>query len=168
MQEKKKLFNFFWTISEMGDWKANIAIAAIVFNVMSKPAALYVWVAAALMNFTKNMLKTWYAEPRPYFVSDEITPAKCHAGFGNPSGHMVTNTFIIATIILHKYHDIGIKYERMSIFCTGYIIKMALNAVFCIYIIFMCFSRVYLGAHTYNQVVFGTMVGGLLAYVYHF
>ena len=32
----------------------------------------------------------------------------------------------------------------------------------------MCFSRIYLGAHTYNQVIFGTMVGTLMALIYHY
>jgi membrane-associated phospholipid phosphatase len=167
-QTNKKLFNFFWTISEIGDWKGTVLLAAVTFNIVSKPAALYFWVSGAFMLFGKTMMKTWYAEPRPYFVTEDITPAKCHTDFGNPSGHMVTNTFLICSLMLHKYHDIGIKQERMSIFCTGYIIKMALQAICCIYIIFMCFSRIFLGAHTYNQVIFGTMVGALMAFIYHY
>jgi membrane-associated phospholipid phosphatase len=56
----------------------------------------------------------------------------------------------------------------MSIMCTGYIIKMALMAAGSVFIIFMGFSRVYLGAHSYNEVMFGATLGFTLACVLHF
>jgi hypothetical protein len=71
-------------------------------------------------------------------------------GYGNPSGHMLNNTFTIITIYLHFYNDIGVKPKKMSVFCTAYIIKMALTAIGAIYLILLAISRVYLGAHSWN------------------
>jgi len=98
-----------------------------------------------------NMLKSFYGEPRPYWVSAEINAfGKCHTGFGNPSGHMMCNVFMWYSIYLHFFYDVGVKPQKMTVFCTAYIIKMACTSLLITYLIFMGFSRVYLGAHTYN------------------
>ncbi len=48
---------------------------------------------------------------------------------------MLSNSFLIMTLYLHAYHDIGEVRKRMSVFCTAYIIKMALTTVVTIYMI---------------------------------
>ena len=101
-------------------------------------------------------------------MTDTITAEHCHTDFGNPSGHMVTNVFLLLTLYLHQYYEVDVTQERMSVFCTAYIIKMAATASAMVFLIFMGFSRVYLGAHTYNQVLFGSMIGAYLAFVGHF
>lgn len=55
----------------------------------------------------------------------------------------------------------------MSVFCTAYIIKMAALSVGSIYLVLMMCSRAYLGAHTWNQVLFGATLGVCLAVVAH-
>lgn len=137
-------------ISEGGESYTHLVGAAIVFNLVPKPAALFIFSAYYLMDFVKNLFKSWYAEPRPYWISNDITSSKCWTGFGNPSGHMCGTVFVLFTLFFHKYNEIGIKKERMSVMCTGYIIKMALMASGSVFMIFMAFSRVYLGAHSYN------------------
>lgn len=122
----------------------------IVLNVMPKPAALYFWCAIAFSSYMLNQLKSTYHENRPYWESDDITANKCETGFGNPSGHMLGNCFFWVTAYLHVYHEVGVITPRMSVFCTAYIIKMALTAMGIVYLIMMAFSRMYLGAHTLN------------------
>ena len=56
----------------------------------------------------------------------------------------------------------------MAVFCTAYIIKMAATCLGVMFLIFMGFSRVYLGAHSYNQVIFGTTLGATCALIGHF
>jgi len=169
MQKKTKMLPFFRTISDFGKGEILVGIYAVLFNVMSKPAALYFACSIALTNFLMNELKSIYALPRPYWVEPSITSFNtCHTGFGNPSGHMINNTFLWYSIYLHFYADIGVKAKKMSVFCTAYIIKMAATSVVMTYLIFIGFGRVYLGAHSYNQVLFGAMLGIVLAYVCHY
>ena len=92
----------------------------------------------------------------------------CSLGFGNASGHMLNNVFFWLTLYLHAYNEVGVKQPRMAVFCTAYIIKMAATCLGVTFLIFMGFSRVYLGAHSYNQVLFGTMLGATLALIGHF
>lgn len=169
MQKVKKLHSFFHNISAIGSG-AFFGIGYIIsFMLMPKPAALYFWCAVIFAaGFMLNSLKTTYAENRPYWESDEITADKCETGFGNPSGHMLCNTFFWTTLYLHAYYEVGVVVPRMSVFCTAYIVKMALTALMFVYFIMMAFSRMYLGAHTLNQVIYGGLWGITLAIVMHF
>ena len=56
----------------------------------------------------------------------------------------------------------------MSVFCTEYIIKMAASAALLCFIIFLGFSRIYLGASTLNQAIFGVTIGVVFAFIGHF
>ena len=78
----------------------------IIFNAVAKPAALYMFTGVVFANYTMNQLKSIYGEPRPYWVSDEIVSSQCHAGFGNPSGHMLNNVYLWITLYLHVFNDV--------------------------------------------------------------
>ena len=80
----------------------------------------------------------------------------------------MTMTFLIVSAYLHKYYEIGVKPKKMNVFCTAYIIKMAASAATLCFLIFLTFSRVYLGASSLNQTLFGVSLGALLAFIGHF
>jgi len=63
---------------------------------------------------------------------------------------MMGNIFFWTTLYLHAYHEVGVKYPRMSVFCTAYIIKMAASSLGIAFMIFLAFSRVYLGTQAVN------------------
>ena len=152
----------------MGSEKASLLFYICSFNLMPKPAALYFWCAMSAIYYLDMELKSLYAEKRPYWVTDEISASDCSLGFGNPSGHMLNNTFFWMSLYLHAYHEVGIKPVRMSVMCTGYIIKMAATCIGISFIIFLAFSRVFLGAHSINQVIFGTILGATFAIIGHY
>ena len=81
---------------------------------------------------------------------------------------MINNVFFWLTLYLHAYNEVGVKQPRMAVFCTAYIIKMAATCLGVTFLIFMGFSRVYLGALSYNQVIFGATFGAALALIGHF
>ena len=168
MQELTKLKPMFTTISDLGQPPSVLLCYLLTLNLMPKPAALYFWCAMPFVLYLTAGLKSLYGEDRPYWVSDQIKSETCHLTFGNPSGHMLNNVFFWASLYLHAYSEVGVRQPRMSVFCTAYIIKMAATCVGICFLIFMGFSRVYLGAHTYNQVVFGSVLGLTLAFIGHF
>jgi len=88
--------------------------------------------------------------------------------FGNPSGHCMIGSFFYLSLFLYKYYEVGNKAQMRSVFCTAYIIKMAVTCALMIDLIFVCLSRVYLGAHSYDQVIFGTSLGVVLIFILHF
>ena len=79
----------------------------------------------------------------------------------------MTMTFFIVTAYLHKYYEIGVKPKKMNVFCTAYIIKMAASAATLCFLIFLTFSRVYLGASSLNQTLFGVSLGAALSLIGH-
>lgn len=55
----------------------------------------------------------------------------------------------------------------MSVFCTAYIIKMAVTAMALIVLFLLITSGVYLGGSAWNQVLFGASLGTALAWLGH-
>ena len=156
------------TVSALGTYPLTILFYVVSINVMSKPAALYLWCAMAFVTFFCNTLKSMYGEDRPYWMRDAIIGASCEVSFGNPSGLMLNNVFFWITAYLHAYNEVGVQQPRMSVFCTAYIIKMAVTCIGISLLIFMGFSRAYLGIGSYNEVLFGTLLGASLAIIGHF
>ena len=146
MQELTKLKPFFRTVTNLGQLPFVALFYVCSFNLMPKPTALYFWCAMPTVYFISNILKSLYAEDRPYWLTDDIMADSCSLGFGNPSGHMMNNVFFWVTLYLHAYHEVGVKQPRMSVFCTAYIVKMAATCMGITLMIFLGFGRVYLGA----------------------
>ena len=55
----------------------------------------------------------------------------------------------------------------MSVFCTAYIIKMAVTAATLIMLFILMASGVFLGGSAWNQVLFGATLGTTLAWIGH-
>ena len=135
----------------------------ILFNIWPKPAILYLWSGIVFVFYTMNELKSYYGEPRPYWVSDEIVGDRCATGFGNPSGHMLNNVFLWVTVYLHYFYAIG---EEQVEYSKG--IKITMTSLIIIMTALMAKSRVFLGAHTFNEVLYGALLGVTLAFIGHY
>ena len=169
MQTKKRLFGFFTAITFLGEAHIPLfAMFVIVFNTTHKLSALYIIASFGFICYLNTQLKSVYQEPRPFWVSEDIKPQQCRTDYGSPSGHCMTSGFFWITMYLHKYYEVGAKREKVSVFCTAYIIKMALTVGLILFILFLALSRVFLGEHSYNQVLFGSSLGIVLAFGLHF
>jgi hypothetical protein len=168
MQNKHRLKILLLGFAEVGSNATMVVLCALMINLSSKPAALYFWTSLSLVSYSAQLMKAIYAQPRPYWVSDEIESLKCLNGYGNPSSTLMTSTFAMLTLYLHKYYDIWTVRQRMSVFCTAYIIKMAMTVVIAISLILMSVAKVYEGANTWNQVLFAGLMGAAFAFVGHF
>ena len=75
MQLKKRLFGFFLGVTRLGEASLSIIILIVIFNLTNKLKALYLWAAFGLLCYINvGILKQTYAEPRPYWVSEDIHP----------------------------------------------------------------------------------------------
>ena len=67
---KKRLFGFFEGITLLGEAYLPLFFLVIVFNVTHKISALYMWIAFGFICYLNTgILKSLYAEPRPFWVS---------------------------------------------------------------------------------------------------
>ena len=136
---------------------------------------MYLFCGVVFANYTMNELKSLYGEPRPYWLSDKISAVHCGTGFGNPSGHMLNNSFLWVSLYLHVFFDTALSFgdqeidrEGGSPRRVGPLSRFIALLVMAGFLGMMAVSRVYLGAHTLNQVLFGTLIGSTLAAIGHF
>jgi hypothetical protein len=95
-------------------------------------------------------MKIIYGNPRPYWM-DSLIENTCNGGFGNPSGHAFcsTSVFLTTALIVTQY-----RYFENKLF-----LKLFIYFVFISVIILIIISRLILGAHSINQLIYGTLLG---------
>ena len=101
-------------------------------------------ISVHLCNFSKLV----YSQGRP-FLLDRIVYITCEAGYGNPSGHSFQST------------------SNLLAFATMFMDLFKMDKKYCVIIYIICaililsinFSRIILGVHSINQVIFGDTLG---------
>jgi len=108
------------------------------------------------------LTKLIYGDPRPYFVDADIEPlGECTADFANPSGH----TLYIFLWSIMLYLDC---MEAYSISWNNFKANLVLYLVIVPFCMLNGFSRLYVGVHGLNQIVFGGCLGIFCAFYSHF
>ena len=97
------------------------------------------------------VMKIWYANSRPFLEKFILYQGVCDGGYGNPSGHSIISVYGYLTFL---YFILKSKNINNKIF-----VKIILSIIFIIWIILVPFSRIVLGVHSLNQVVYGSLLG---------
>lgn len=95
-----------------------------------------------------NYAKLIYSQGRPYLLDDTVYKA-CEAGYGNPSGHsfqFTANLLAFAQMFIDLFKLKKIYSIIIYVICG--ILILSIN-----------FSRIVLGVHSINQVIFGDTLG---------
>lgn len=93
----------------------------------------------------RNVMMSAFREERPNWLMDD-SRIKCGCGFGKPSGHVSGTTLSFGLF----YHDFVYKSKNLS-----KVTKILLLALYFFFCWNACVGRMYLGAHTFPQVVYG-------------
>lgn len=110
----------------------------------------------ALMNVTK----LWYHSPRPFWVAEDIHAYDCTTQYGNPSGHSLFSMGAAMTIWL----DFNDRYRvRNGSFFQPLWVRLIALLVAILFSFTIGYSRIFLGAHAWNQLLFGWQLGLWLA-----
>lgn len=144
-------------ISQLGSKMVFIPITIIVYNYANIYKTFTLLMALLISTAEFSILKMIYEGPRPYFIDLSIIPIDCEGGWGNPSGHSLSSMAFYLTLwhIITECKQIRDKK----------IIKIISLIFTILLIISIMFSRIVLGAHSINQILFG----GLMGYgVYYF
>jgi len=183
-------------ITYLGEGYAAAIVFTLSFVLTSRDKAFYIiFVHAAATTINKN-LKIIYRNPRPYMVSPELTAFGCSKSFGNPSGHSSLSACLYVSIFLLTWHDHKDHYKEFKEYKRSqsfsrepliesvrenkqekkaenslirevtYVLSILLTAVV---IISVGLSRVALGVHSFNQIVYGWSYGVWLAFfLFHY
>lgn len=112
--------------------------------------------------YVDNIMKIIYSSPRPSWI-DQSLNKYCDGSFGNPSGH----AFLSSSFYLF-FWTILVDYDFFIINIYGIIIKFILLGVFLLFIGSILLSRLYLGVHSTNQVLYGANLGITSFFFYYF
>jgi membrane-associated phospholipid phosphatase len=152
---------FFLVLTEFGTMPALLPIT--IFFILFTPLNL-AFLLVSLMGFcsyTNNLLKLIYSNPRPFWINEKIK-IDCNTSYGNPSGHSLDSV----AIYLGLWHIIVYK---INWFKNKVILQILLLVAFIGLIITIILSRLYLGVHSINQVIYGSSLGLVMYYIFfHF
>ena len=102
-----------------------------------------------------SMMKIWYGSKRPFWENQNLFKGICDGGFGNPSGHSVSTSYLYLALFIY--------YKETKILKKKFIIQMAI-LLFCLgWIIVILLSRIILGVHSINQVIYGGAMGIIIS-----
>jgi H+/gluconate symporter-like permease len=116
-----------------------------------------------ILTFIMCLLKSLYSQERPYWdiyleyknQTSVPDPTECDAEFGNPSGHSLLSTYLLCLWDLFLCTNCFNKLEGIK----KIIIKYVTLFLSIISIIFICYSRVNRQIHSFNQIIFGGILG---------
>ena len=147
----------FVILSKIGDGDLYLAIFLVYYVCGNIAKALYIMTYICAGSFLLTVTKMIYMEPRPYFVDDQITCLdKCSAEYGNPSGHSVIAGYFLM-LCLDYFHDKPQSVLKKICFVFAASIKLLIG-----------YSRLYVGAHSLNQIVYGLLLGLWFTLYFHY
>lgn len=136
------VFNdFFLQISDLSYGIFIWMLACIMFWAVDKKSGSFLFLNIGFSRFFMQVLKLTFCVYRPWVRADKIVPVEKASGYSFPSGHSVTAAANYGTVI-ERYR----KYKPLCIF-MGLMILLTM------------FSRNYIGVHTPQDVLVGTLLG---------
>ena len=98
-----------------------------------------------------SMMKIWYGNKRPFWQDPSLYKGICDGGFGNPSGHSITTSFLYLSLFFY--------YTQAKVTRDKY--KILIIILF--WILMILLSRIILGMHSVNQIIYGTSLGLIIS-----
>jgi membrane-associated phospholipid phosphatase len=161
LQEHETLVNIMSHITMLGAKKFKCLMLAVTFSLCNHyHSFLYALIAYTAMAFC-GILKINFQQPRPFWLSDDVKTPFCPFAYGYPSNHVISTipAFLIFYEIIFYRFEIDKKVRGRVYWWIGFSFVLTLSVV-------VGFSRMVLGVHSLDQVVFGEMMGFALYYLF--
>eukprot|EP00347_Sterkiella_histriomuscorum_P023975 403332739 len=112
------------------------------------------------MMFFLCFMKMVVRYPRPYQYHDDIIPTSCSGQWGCPSATSIRVGTIVMSVYLDFCYEVRHRIHPIFYYCGCVLAFLGVFGVMC--------SRVFLAAHSINQVIFGSTIGIEIAVFLHF
>jgi membrane-associated phospholipid phosphatase len=142
-------------ITKLGTFPGFIPITFILILFFPMTISTTFLFTFSIGSYINNLLKIIYSEPRPFWIHPELLK-NCSSGYGNPSGHSLESTLV--------YLSIWNILERRNFFLKNKILKYFFLFFILWLIITIMLTRLYLAAHSLNQVILGMALGFYIYY----
>ena len=147
----KSAITFFNIISITGNGLF-IAIG-LIFILCYFPLIQLVLISFGLifMVYLTDIMKLIYNDPRPFWLNTILFQGKCETSYGNPSGHSLIAFYFYLSFAYYLCKNNYMKFNR--------IIKISIYIIAIILSVLTAFSRLVLGVHSLDQVLYGSFLG---------
>lgn len=153
---------YFWSVwTDLGAGNEILFAAYLIFIFGKRSNFFYYILMIGTQKMIKAYLKLAMANPRPYMISDNIHPFKCSTSFGNPSGHSMAASLASTAMFLDVFHGDNQRTFKWPTYILG--LFFALFWTFSI-----PYTRLLMGVHSLNQVIFGLSLGVWSGLFLHF
>ena len=112
---------------------------------------ILICVGLIIMVYLHDLFKLIFADPRPFWLNTILFQDKCETSYGNPSGHSLISFFFYLSFSYYLCQINKIKANntlRISVYIIAILIALL-----------TAFSRLALGVHSLDQVIFGSFLG---------
>lgn len=146
------LISFFQILSFLAAKYFLIVMLILAYNYHDTYSSLLLMIISSSAGTTIGFFKLVYKHPRPYFHEDWIKVYDCETGFGNPSGHSITAVSVYLSLYKILFSKVKLSRRYRKLVRHSFVLF-----IFCITI-----SRLALGAHSLNQIIFGSFIGAMI------
>ena len=157
-QETNKKYDLLWRFITFFGTKPGIGpIYCILFFFIPLNKVFTLTFLLLFTGYVDHTLKVVYRQERPIWMNDEIDIGVQHAcGYGNPSGHSLSSTCLYLSL-WYTLREINKDFISNKFLCK---ILNFLNLLIIITTFGLIMSsRLYLGVHSLNQIIFGCTLG---------
>ena len=123
---------------------------------------LYYLLLCSVVVYIMNISKMLYKHDRPMWNNPDVASqaiTKCSSNYGNPSGHSMQASAFAFTILCDLLdHVVQFESNRKQIALTILYTFLAF-----LYSMLMAFSRVVIAIHSWNQIIYGWLLGVWIA-----
>jgi membrane-associated phospholipid phosphatase len=151
--------DFFKAITHFGGEPVFIPLLILIFLWFPINKSFTFLCSVVYSAYFDNIMKLMYGQPRPFWIDPSVHIA-CDGGYGTPSGHAFSST----TTYLAFWHIIT-DYEFFKKSAIGIILRVFILLLFIGLIFAICISRVFLGVHAVDQILFGASLGFAVYYI---
>ena len=108
-------------------------------------------IGVIFMVYLHDVIKLFYGDPRPFWINNILFQGECETSYGNPSGHSLNSFYFFLSFCYYINKMKNIKNNnKMKIII--YLIAIFISGL-------IAFSRLALGVHSLNQVLYGGAIG---------
>jgi membrane-associated phospholipid phosphatase len=161
LQSNKPLVIFMQFLTLLGSRRIKTLLLCITFSFCSHYHTFLFALITYFSMFFNGLLKINLQQPRPFFLSDEIEALSCEFGYGYPSNHVITTVPAFLIFFEIMYYRFEFDKRRKS----GAYYWFGITAVFLLCVL-IGISRLVLGVHSLDQVVFGLIMGFAVYYFF--
>ena len=149
--------NFFIFITELGGQYIIGLMLISSYYFFSLMESFAFFSGAIKCIYLVNLLKIIYGNERPFWIEQKLIKYNCDGGYGNPSGHSLMSSYIYLS-----YYYILSKKKLID---SNLILKIIFLFSDLILIFLIMLSRIYLGMHSINQIIYGFFLGFFCFYL---